>query len=141
VELRTEVEILAPPERVWDVLQDFHSYPEWNPFITHISGALKVGEQLSVTMSPPDANHFNFAPVLVACDAGKELRWRGKYIHRRLFEGEHFFQLQRTEGGSTRLIHGENFSGFLLKYLKPLLTKTARGFVYMNQALKRRVED
>ena len=35
-ELRAEIEIAAPPERVWRVLSDFDAYPDWDPFIRSI---------------------------------------------------------------------------------------------------------
>ena len=50
-ELHTEIEIAAPPERVWAVLTDFGSYPEWNPFIRQISGHPAVGSHLDVRAS------------------------------------------------------------------------------------------
>ena len=37
-ELHSEIEIDASAERVWGILTDFASYPEWNPFIRRISG-------------------------------------------------------------------------------------------------------
>jgi hypothetical protein len=43
-ELRREIEIDAPPERVWAVVTDFAAYPEWNPFIRRIRGELHEGE-------------------------------------------------------------------------------------------------
>lgn len=42
-ELRTEIEIKAPPEKVWEILTDLARYPEWNPFFHHAVGTLKVG--------------------------------------------------------------------------------------------------
>ena len=41
-ELRSEVEIKAPLSRVYATLTDFKSYPEWNPFLTQVSGKLAV---------------------------------------------------------------------------------------------------
>ena len=37
-QIRTEIDIAAEPEQVWDVLQNFDAYPEWNPFIPEIPG-------------------------------------------------------------------------------------------------------
>jgi len=37
-------------------------------------------------------------------------------------------------------VHGEDFKGLLVRFLGQQLTATARGFVFMNQALKRRAE-
>ena len=140
MELRTEVEIDAAPERVWAVLTDFSRYAEWNPFITSIAGELEVGRKLSVTLSPPDSRDWTFRPSLLVCDAPNELRWRGHLWVKGLFDGEHFFQCREAEGGRTRFVHGENLSGFLVKYVMASLTNVTRGFVYMNQALKKRVE-
>lgn len=138
MELRTELEIDAPPARVWAVLTDFPAYQEWNPFITRIGGALRVGEKLSVTLSPPESRDWTFRPSLLICDAPRELRWLGHLWIKGLFDGEHFFQCHDADGGRTRFVHGENIKGFLVKYLS--MTNVARGFVYMNQALKKRVE-
>jgi len=54
-ELHSEIEINASVERVWDILTDFASYPQWNPFVRSISGELKVGERLEVRLEPPDS--------------------------------------------------------------------------------------
>ena len=44
-ELHSEIEIAASAQRVWDILTDFSSYPQWNPFIRRISGEAKIGER------------------------------------------------------------------------------------------------
>jgi hypothetical protein len=36
--LESEIVIQAAAERIWDILMDFESYPEWNPFIRNIAG-------------------------------------------------------------------------------------------------------
>jgi hypothetical protein len=141
MELRTEIEILAPASRVWETLVDFSRYAEWNPFIPEISGDLRVGAELRVVIAPPGGNETKFQPKLLVVEPARELRWRGKLLVKGLFDGEHFMQLVELAPGRTRFVHGENFSGVLVKLLGRALTQTARGFVFMNQALKRRVEE
>jgi hypothetical protein len=141
MQLRTEVEIEASPDRVWAVLTDFGTYPEWNPFIVRAAGQLARGARLDITLSLPESNReMQFRPEVVVCEPGRELRWRGRLFVPGLFDGEHFFELREPTQGRTRVVHGENFSGILLKFMGQTLTQTTRGFVYMNQALKRRVE-
>lgn len=48
LELRAEIEIEAPVERIWEVLTDFEEFPEWNPFIRRIRGTSQVGSRLDV---------------------------------------------------------------------------------------------
>jgi uncharacterized protein YndB with AHSA1/START domain len=50
IELRTSIDIAAPPERVWEVLTQLAAYPEWNPFIVRAEGTVAVGERLSPRM-------------------------------------------------------------------------------------------
>ena len=42
-ELRSEIEIQASAERVWQLLTDFPSFPQWNPFIRKATGNIRVG--------------------------------------------------------------------------------------------------
>ena len=72
-EVRAEIEIAAPPERVWQVLSDFGAYSEWNPFIRSIVDDAEVGSRLSVRIEPPGARGMNFKPTVRA-----ELRWLGR---------------------------------------------------------------
>lgn len=140
MELRTEVEIDAPPERVWAVLTDFAAYPEWNPFITEVSGKLEAGARVRVELSYADGRNTRFRSSVLTVKPGEELRWVSKFWFKGLFDGEHFIQLHALEGGRTRLIQGENFGGLFVKLGANTFTQTGRGFVGMNAALKRRVE-
>ena len=140
MDLRTEIEISAPPSAVWQVLVDTTRYHEWNPFITSIEGKLSAGEQLSIVVSPPDGSDMRFRPQVLKVEEDVELRWRGVLGTPLLFSGEHFFVLRALPSGNTRFQHGEDFRGVLKRFLGAQLKRTAHGFVLMNQALKRRVE-
>ena len=139
-ELRAEVEIDAPLSHVYGVLTDFPRYVEWNPFITTIAGKLAEGEQLSVDLSLPEGSSYELKPRLTQVTVNAELRWRGHFWVPSLLEVEHFFQLEGRGPTLTRLVQGQNFSGFLLRFATKTLTQTARGLVYMNQALKKHAE-
>lgn len=139
-QLNTEVEINAPVSHVYGVLTDFASYHEWNPFITAVDGKLAVGEQLVVDLSLPEGKSYTVKPRLTSVRENAELRWRGHFLLPALLDAEHFFQLSARGPQLTRFVHGENFSGFLLRFSAQTLTLTMRGFVYMNQALKKRAE-
>jgi uncharacterized protein YndB with AHSA1/START domain len=54
-ELNCEIDIQASDERVWQLLTDFASFPQWNPFIRRASGEPKTGTRLEVTMQPSGA--------------------------------------------------------------------------------------
>lgn len=139
--ISTEVEIAAPASVVWEELTEGGDYPEWNPFVTHMSGDLEVGNYLNVTIQSEGNAPMDFTPVVLAVDKGAEFRWAGKLGFRGVFDGEHYFILEETKRGTTILHHGENFTGLLAYPLIGLIgDDTKSGFVAMNQALKERAE-
>jgi hypothetical protein len=139
-ELRTEVEIAAPIADVYRVLTDFAHYEQWNPFLVAVRGQLAAGQRLSVEMSLPEGKTYVLAPELTLVTENAEIRWRGRFVFAGLLEAEHFFVLSERGPRLTRLVQGQNFSGFLLRFAGNALTLSARGCVYMNQALKKRAE-
>ncbi|MEO8900501.1 MAG: SRPBCC domain-containing protein [Polyangiaceae bacterium] len=141
MEIRTELEIAAPASHVWRILTDFPRYGEWNPFITELAGELTVGSKLRLLLSLPEGRDLRIRPQLLRCDESRELRWRGHLLFPGLFDGEHFFRLEAVSEERTRFVQGENFSGVLVRFSGRTITRAARGFVYMNQALKRRAEE
>jgi hypothetical protein len=140
-ELRTEIEIAAPPEAVWAILTDFAAFPQWNPFITEASGEQKVGGKLRIRVVPPSGKGMVFKPTVLACETNRELRWLGRLGIPGLFGGEHGFILEPIHGGRTRLTQREVFTGLLVPLLaRSLDDSTKNGFEAMNLALKERAE-
>ena len=138
--IETHIRIDASPSKVWSILTDFSAMPSWNPFITAISGAVSPGSRLSVTIAPPGQAAVTFTPTVLTATPGCELRWQGSVLSRWIFAGEHYFLLEPTSDGATRLTHGERFSGMLAPLIMrgQALTATKSGFVAMNEALRQR---
>jgi len=140
-EIYTEIEINASADNVWEVLANFDEYPEWNPFIRDISGELSEGSQLSVSIQPVDSDPMDFQPTLIKAEKNHELRWRGQVLVRGIFDGEHYFRIEKISEEKVSLIHGENFSGVLVPLLwGSMESGTKQGFKAMNEALKSKVE-
>jgi hypothetical protein len=140
-ELDTEIEIDADAERIWAILTDFAAYPRWNPFIRSIRGLPEPGRVLEVRIQPPGAAGMTFRPTVLVADRPRELCWRGRLLVPGLLDGEHRFRLEPVAGGRVRVRHGERFRGLLVPLLRARLERdTRRGFVAMNEALKRRAE-
>jgi hypothetical protein len=140
-ELHSEIVIDASPERVWDVLTDFASYPQWNPFIRRISGELEVGGRLEVRLEPPDSRGITMRPTVLRAEPNRLIRWVGHLLVPGLFDGEHSLAIEPLEEDRVRFVQHEAFKGVLVRLLaRSLDTSTLRGFEQMNGALKERAE-
>ena len=140
-ELRTEIEIQASDKRVWQLLIDFASFPQWNPFIRQAKGEAKVGARLQVHIQPSGASSMTFKPTVLKVEPNRELRWLGRLLMPGLFDGEHTFTIESLEANRIRFTQREVFTGLLVPlFSRNLDTDTRRGFEEMNQALKSRAE-
>jgi hypothetical protein len=140
-EIHTEIDISASADRVWCVLSDFSSYPEWNPFIRRMQGEVRVGARLHVYIQPSGAKGMSFRPTVLVANPKRELRWLGRLWVPGLFDGEHTFSIEPLSEGRVRFIQREQFKGLLVPLLSKMLDgDTRRGFEEMNSALKLRAE-
>jgi hypothetical protein len=136
--IHTTVDINAGNDAVWDVLTDFASYKEWNP-VMRIEGTPEVGTKLVVHLTG-EGGGMSFKPKVLAATPGKELRWLGKLGLRSIAAGEHFFVLTTNDDGTTRLNHGERYSGALVALAKGSSANSGAAYEAFSQALKQRVE-
>ena len=140
-ELHSEIEIAASAQRVWDILTDFSSYPQWNPFIRRISGEAKIGERLDVHLEPPESRGVTLKPKVLNIEPNRELRWLGHLLVPGLFDGDHTLAIEPLEENRVRFVQREAFKGLLAPLLAGSLdNNTRRGFEAMNRALKERAE-
>lgn len=139
--IRTEIDIDASAERVWNLLTDFASFPEWNPFIRSAIGKAKSGERIEINLQPAGARSMKFKPVIIKAEPNHELRWLGHLWIHGLFDGEHIFTIEPLGVNRVHFIQQELLSGLLVPiFSHSLETNTKRGFEEMNHALKVRAE-
>jgi hypothetical protein len=140
-ELHSEIQIEAPPQRVWDVLVRFEDYPEWNPFIRAAHGEVRQGAKIRVTVGSAGRRPMTFSPRLLVADPPKELRWLGRVGLPRVFDGEHSFRLEPVGRSATHVVQHESFRGLLVPMMgSRLYSDSQKGFDELLRALKKRVE-
>lgn len=136
-DITTSIVIKGSPSEVWSEFSAFHTYQDWNPFITNVKGNVKVAEKIHVSI-----DGMNFKPKILTLKQDSSLSWRGRVLFPGLFDGTHSFELKDNHDGTTTFIQNEHFSGILVPFFKSKLnTNTRHGFNEMNKALKKRVED
>lgn len=111
-DLRTEALVPAPPERVWEVLTDFESFPEWNPLVPEAHGVVEPGARVHLLV-PNLARPGRMVRIparIIRFEPARELAWVGGVPG--IFRGEHYWSLSPVKDG-TRLQHGERLSGLL----------------------------
>jgi hypothetical protein len=139
--IRSAIEIRAPLDSVWRILTDFSAYPEWNPHIRQVRGKARVGGRLTIRSQPRGGRPVVLRPVVTTWSPPTELRWRGTFMSRLLFTGEHGFKLEPLAGARVRFHQDETFSGLLVPlYAHLRLQRTRDGFAQVNEALRERAE-
>lgn len=138
-EIKTEIIIDVSPSRVWDVLTDFGSYPDWSTFIVSIEGKAVEGTRLRNTLVLKDSPQV-FKPIITRAEPNQAFEWIGS-LPLGIFKGRHYFILEASGDQQTKLIHGEQFSGLLHGLiLRKIGEDTLRAFQRWNKALKERAE-
>ena len=132
----TEIEIEAPASRVWEILADNESYPEWNPYHVSVRGELEAGRKLEVVLHKPNGERVEIEPRVMRVVPMRELTWGGGVAG--IFYGEHVFALEEIDAADTRLVHKEDFVGIAVPFAS--LDAIEDGYRQMNRALKIRAE-
>ena len=106
---RAEITIAAPPEKVWAVLMDTQSYPDWNPTFVAVSPPYALGAKISSRVVKPDGAFIDMTPTVTALRANRELGQAGgvpgilTYHHKWLLGpvagGTHVRQIDVDRGG------------------------------------------
>jgi hypothetical protein len=139
-EIRSEIEIDAPPASVWHVLTDTGRVSRVESIYPPTRRRAPHRCQLDVRIAPPGARGMRFKPTVLAAETERELRWLGRFLAPGIFDGEHSFTIEPLAGGRTRFVQTERFSGILVAAFTRTLEKTQHGFEQMNAVLKSKAE-
>lgn len=71
MKVQSRIELRYPPQQVWDILQDFSTWKEWNNLVTHITGSREIGDKLQLEMKYPGAQAAVTTAVLSGYKAPK----------------------------------------------------------------------
>ncbi len=139
--IKASIDILAPPESVWQVLMDFPSYRQWSKFLLDIEGQAVPGSYLRVMRMAADGRPRILKPMVLQVTPPRAFRWLDHFGIPGLLDAEHGFTLEYQFGGHTRVRQTGEFSGLLTPFLwRRFEAPVTRGFAAFNRALKKRAE-
>ena len=104
--LAAKIDVEAPPDRVWEVLTDFPSYPQWNPFMFSVEGTAEAGAHLRIGMQRRGGMVLRFGARVVVADPPRELAWSGEGLRGHwpgLVRGDRRVVVEPLASGRSRL--------------------------------------
>lgn len=127
----------ATPEKVWAVLIDTKSYPEWDPGMIRVEGHLALGQKVKFfTKFSPDRA---FSVEVTSFEPGKKLTLTGGMPFG-LFKSERTSTLSPREDGSIEFSTEETFSGLLFPLFSKKMPDLTESFEAFVRGLKGRAE-
>jgi len=133
---KSELEISAPPERVWAVLTDLDQWPTWNADVKSM--------QFGKSVAPGSTFRWRAGPgrissVIERVEPPLLVAWTGKTFGIRAI---HFWTLEPQKGG-TLVRTEESYDGLLARILRRSLQRTLdgaleRGLRYLKSEVERK---
>ncbi len=135
------VQINAPAETVWQVLTDFESYPDWNPFTVRAESSLEVGEPV-VLHIPRGKSMMKQSFILEVFDPPREIAWRlPKMIHKAFFNAYRVQKVVPINEKSCTYETSDTFDGWIAgKLYRAQSDWVQNNFRKLAAALKERSE-
>ncbi len=137
--VRTEIDIHATPDQIWQLLIDFNKYPLWHPYITAIKGEPKLKSKIKVTVKNEDSTSTKFSAYILELKSDELLSWGGSLGF--IFRAKHYFILDPIDSTTVRFIQGEYWKGLFGKSFGGKIYKeTYNRFNVMNNKVKELLE-
>ena len=139
---RTTFPIGASAAGVWKVLTDFERYSEWNPSLPSISGELRPGATVALTLGMPGRPSPRVKAKLGDVSVERRLTWHGNAGADWLFAGDREFVIDEQADATVLLTHVEDVHGALFPIFRALMGRAIqRSHDAFNAALKARAEE
>jgi len=137
-EVRTEITIEAPVERIWELLTDFGLYPHWNPLFQRATGRMHAGEQLELVVSLPEIGPFVVRPKMLAVEPEARFCWQHTLLFAGIFTWKYCAELEILAPNRLKYIQSSEFGGILAPLFNlGLRASVAGGLGQMNEAIRR----
>lgn len=135
-EYRAHTVIHQSPEKIWSILTDVGTYPEWDPYCDKIEGELALGKKIKAfsKLSPGRA----FPVKVTELVPNRKMTWSGG-MPLGLFKGVRTFTLTPAGEGTEFTMH-EVFSGPMLALIGGSIPDMSEAFREFAAGLKRRAE-
>jgi hypothetical protein len=139
--ISAQVEIEAPPDRVWQILTDLERYHEWNPFTPRVESSLMVGDPVTLQVRMRRDRELIQVERMTACEDQRELSWGLQMVAPIVLATNRRQLLEPLAGGRTRYTTANEFRGALVPLVMLLYRRDMqRGFSEAAKALKLRAE-
>ena len=141
-EIKTGIEISAPPSKVWSIIMDIDQWQDWSPIINSSEGKSAIGAELNITMMSDEEGKDGpkYNPVIIDLNEQKYFHWRANMLAGFVFTNEKILILEETATG-TKLTHIETFEGLMAPLMASSVEKNVPAMLNsMNQALKELAE-
>lgn len=121
--IETEIDIAAPPMKVWRALCDFGGYRRWNPY-REIVGVAALGERVTLLIGPDPEKRRKLAARISVFEPGRQLSMASG--RRPLGWAIESYRLEPSRRG-TRLRHSAEMAGLGImllgrRWFEPRLT-------------------
>lgn len=138
VRIEHRIGVHAPAEVIWAVIHDLAAWGDWNPLYAKAAGAIRIGAQLEMTVTPPGQRPFDIKPTVLEWVPNEQLHWKTSSLGVRTVR---FIEIEALAEASCIVSNGEYVGGFLGNSVVRRMGRSLhRGFAAMNEALKARAE-
>jgi hypothetical protein len=139
--VRAEIEIDAPAERIFDILADLKSYPEWNPFTPRVESTLRPGDAVHLYVRLRGERLSHRVEYVTRNERPARLSWGTKIGAGFLLRAERCQSLTPIGARRTRFVNEDVLEGWLASLVMLLFGRDMqRGFESVARALKQRAE-